>query len=111
MKHVKTENLSFEDFGSILVKNIFNEESKSDISIAEIKLQGDQKYGFDKKSDIFYYILDGEGKFFTEDEIINVTIGDLIYIPKNTKYKDEGNLRLLAISCPKFNSSNHVYLD
>lgn len=114
MKHIKSQELLSNDFGNIIVKDLLNEESSEDLSIAEVylkdNLEGKQRFGLNKVSDIFYYIVEGKGKFFIEDEIIEVNKGDLICIPKNTKYKDEGELKLLAISSPRFSPENHVRL-
>jgi mannose-6-phosphate isomerase-like protein (cupin superfamily) len=107
-KHIKSEDIKKQDFGSINVQNLFSEDSYDKFSIAKVEIKGKQEYGLDKESDIAYYILEGEGKFFIEDKEINVKKGDLIFIPKNTKYKDEGSLTLLAISVPKFNRDKRV---
>ena len=106
--NIKSENVEVNDFRNIAVKNLFNEKTFEKLSIAKVQIKGNQDFGLDKKSDIFYYVLNGQGRFFIEDQIIEVKEGDLVYIPKNTRYKDEGNLKLLAISSPRFDSDNYV---
>lgn len=110
-KHVKPENIEKNDFGSIVVQNLFDDDGYEKLSVAKVKIIGEQKFGLDQESDITYYVLEGEGKFFIEDDEIEVTTGDLIFIPKNTKYKDSGQLTLLAISVPKFNRYKRVRFD
>lgn len=110
-KHVKPENIKKNDFGSIVVQNLFAEDDYEKFSIAKVKIVGEQKFGLDQKSDIAYYVLDGSGKFYIEDETIDVEKGDLIYIPKDTKYKDSGELTLLAIASPKFDENKHVHFE
>lgn len=72
---------------------------------------GVQKFGLDKESDSVYYVLEGEGKFFIEEDVFGVKKGDLIFIPKRIKYRDEGDLKLLSISTPKFNRAKRVRFD
>lgn len=110
-KHVKQEDVEEDDFGSIKVKNLLNIENNNSFSIAKVELTGEQKFGLNKKSDLAYFILDGEGKFFIEDKEVGVKKGDLIFIPKNTKYRDEGSLNLLAISSPRFDREQRVRFD
>lgn len=107
-KHIKTEDVKKQDFGSIDVQNFFPDDSYDKFSIAKVEIKGKQEFGLDKKSDVAYYVLKGKGKFFIEDKEIIVNEGDLIFIPKNTKYKDEGHLTLLAISVPKFDREKRV---
>lgn len=111
VKHIKSEDIEKLDFGSIHVKNLLDEDSYNKFSIAEVNIVGEQKFGLDKESDTAYYVLSGEGKFFIEDKEFDVKQGDLLFIPKNTKYKDEGNLKLLAISVPKFDRDKRVRFD
>jgi len=110
-KHIKSEDIEKSDFGSVYVKNLLADDSYDKFSIAEVDIVGEQKYGLDKESDTAYYILSGKGKFFIEDKEVEVKQGDLLFIPKNTKYKDEGNMKLLAISVPKFDRDKRVRFD
>ena len=110
-KHVKPENIEKNDFGSIVVQNLFDEDGYDNLSIAKVKIVGEQKFGLNTESDIAYYVLEGSGKFYIEDDILEVKKGDTIFIPKKTKYKDSGQLTLLAISVPKFNRDKRVRFD
>lgn len=49
-----------------------------------------------KNSPIYYYVIDGDGKFFIDD-IVDINKGDLIEIPQNIKYTYSGNLNMLEI--------------
>ena len=91
------------------VKNLFNSDSP-DISVASVKRDSkDKTLGYDKVSDNLYYVLEGEGVCIIEDKEHSIKKGDLIVIPKGTKYKNIGNIKLLAISIPKFDKSNSIY--
>jgi mannose-6-phosphate isomerase-like protein (cupin superfamily) len=102
-KHIKSEDIEENDLGVIKVQNLFNNLDYEKFSVAKVKIIGEQKFGSDPNSDLAYFVLEGEGKFFIEDKEFSVKKGDLIFIPKNTKYKDSGQLTLLAVSSPRFN--------
>lgn len=110
-KHIQSEDIKKNDFGPIIVQNLLMDEEYKKLSIAKVKIVGKQKFGLDKESDIAYYILEGSGTFFIEGEVFAVKQGDLIFIRKNTKYKDSGQLTLLAISVPKFDRDKRVRFD
>lgn len=108
---IKSKDIKEEDFGTVKVKNLLMEDTYDKFSVAKVEIVGEPKLGLDKESDVAYYVLEGKGKFFIEDEEFNVEEGDLIFIPKGTKYKDAGDLKLLAISVPKFNRDKREYLE
>ena len=88
---------------------MFNSDDP-DISIAKVvRNSQNSTKGSDTTSDNFYYVLEGVGTCITEEKEIKLEKGDLIVIPKNTKYKNIGNLQLLAISTPMFKKGNQVY--
>ena len=99
---IRSEDVKEEDFGPIKVKVLFNTEDYEQLSFATIDVVGDQELGWDIGSDTFYYVLEGEGTFFIENEPHNVKKGDLVCIPKGTKYKDTVGLRLLGVATPRF---------
>jgi mannose-6-phosphate isomerase-like protein (cupin superfamily) len=104
-EHIKSEDIEENDFGVIKVQNLLNNPNYEKFSVAKVKIVGEQKFGSNPNSDLAYFVLEGEGKFFIEDKAFSVKKGDLIFIPKNTKYKDSGNLTLLAISSPRFDKN------
>ena len=107
-KHIKSEDVEENDFWVIKCQNLLNNPEYEKFSVAIVKLTGEQKFGLDKESDLVYFVLEGEGKFFIEDKEYDVKKGDLIFIPKNTKYKDSGSLTLLAFSSPRFDRDKRV---
>jgi len=101
-KHIKSENIEENDFGVIKVQNLLNNPDYENFSVAIVRIVGEQKFGSDPNCDLAYFVLEGEGNFFVEDKEFSVKKGDLIFIPKNTKYKDSGPLTLLTLSSPRF---------
>lgn len=71
-------------------------------SIAVVKICSEKDFDFNLKSDLAYFVLEGEGKFLVGEEEFVVKKGDLVFIPKNTKYKDCGELMLLAVFSSRF---------
>ncbi|MBN1645035.1 hypothetical protein JW851_03280 [Candidatus Woesearchaeota archaeon] len=110
-KHIKSDEAEKHNFGLIKVQNLMNTKDYQSLSVAKVELDGDQKFGKDTQSDVAYYILEGEGKFFIEDEEIDDKKGDLVFIPKNTQYKDSGKMTLLAIASPRFDREKRVRFD
>lgn len=91
------------------VKNLFSSENP-DISFAKvIRNSNDKNLGYDTVSDNFHYVLDGEGICILNGKEHILKKGDFIIIPKGTKYKNVGNLKLLIISIPCFNKNNQIY--
>jgi len=101
-KHIKSEDIEENDLGVIKVQNLLNNPDYEKFSVAKVKIIGEQKFGSDPNSDLAYFVLEGEGKFFVGNKEFPVKKGDLMFIPKNTKYKDSGPLTLLAVSSPRF---------
>lgn len=56
-----------------------------------------------KNSPIYYYIIEGEGVFFINNELV-VKKGDLIEILENTKYTYKGNMKMLEMIPKSFDS-------
>ena len=108
-KIIKSEEIEEKGNEETKVKNLFSSDSP-DISISSVKRNSEDKtLGYDKVSDNFYYVLEGEGICLMGGKEYSVKKGDLIVVPKGTKYKNIGNIKLLAISTPKFDKANQVY--
>ena len=102
-------NGEIEEFGDEVtkVKELFVSDVP-DISIAEvIRNSEDKSLECDKNSDNFYYVVEGRGFCLMGGKENPISKGDLIIIPKGTKYKNIGKVKLLAISLPKFKMENH----
>lgn len=109
IKIIKENDVKEFDNNETKVKDLFISDFP-DISIAKIDRNSkDKTFDYDEISDNFYYVLDGKGTCVTKEEEFKLEKGDLIVIPKKTKYKNIGNIKLLAISIPKFNENNQIY--
>lgn len=75
-----------------------------DVSICMVNIDGSREtYCQIKNSPIYYYIIEGEGTFYIEDEIV-INKGDLIEIPANKKYTYKGNMKMLEMIPNAFNN-------
>jgi mannose-6-phosphate isomerase-like protein (cupin superfamily) len=65
-------------------------------------------------SNRIYYVLEGEGEFIINNEIIPVKITDVVIVPKNTPYdykaKKGTTLKLFLVHSPSWNSDKEVKL-
>ena len=66
------------------------------------------------KSDRVYLVLDGQGEFIIDEEVIPVEKSDVIIVPKNTPYDyrtTSGTLKLFLVHCPAFDPEAEVKLE
>jgi mannose-6-phosphate isomerase-like protein (cupin superfamily) len=75
-----------------------------------MKTNNEVKFGYDKKSDVAYYVLQGEGGFVINEKEYRLKKGDCIFCPKGTKYKSLKGLTLLAIASPPSDRKNRRYI-
>lgn len=109
-KHIKGNGVESEEWGSLIVQRLLNDEGHQ-ISFAKMELRAPQRTSLNRKSDIYYYILKGEGTFTFDENRIEVKEGDMVYVPKNTKYRDAGEMTMLGIAIPRFDPKETVYFD
>lgn len=108
---IKTRDISEQDFGAIKVKDIFSNPNIEGASVAVIRVQGVNRKSKNKKSDLFYFVLEGMGTFTVNEELFEVSPQDLIFVPRNTPYVDSGQMLLLVFSSPRYDASEVEYLE
>ncbi len=64
--------------------------------------KGHQTSIIEHECDFTYYVLSGEGYFLVEDQKYSCETGNLIIIPKNTKFTYKGKLKMLLVVTPPF---------
>ncbi|MFH0987369.1 MAG: cupin domain-containing protein [Patescibacteria group bacterium] len=86
-----------------LLRELCNSEN---VSIAHDTVLGTAKEHMHHQMEEIYYVEKGEGQLVIDKEILDITEGDLIPIPKNTWHylkKIAGkNLEVLVITHPKY---------
>lgn len=66
------------------------------------------------RSDRVYFVIDGEGEFIIDEEIISVKESDVVIVPKNTPYdykvKKHHILKLFLVHIPAYDPEAEVKL-
>jgi len=109
-KLIQGKKLKENNYGDTRVTDIVNEKEIK-FSVAKVrKIGNDIKLGYDTKSDVAYYVLEGEGYAVVYGKKIKLKKGDCVFYPKGTKYKHLKGLTLLAISVPRFDRKKRIYV-
>lgn len=77
------------------------------VVVAETETGHNQEF-FDKNSTFHYFILEGGGSYFIDDEEVKVTKGDLLSIPPGKRIYYKGNMRVLLVTNPPWRGENEV---
>lgn len=48
------------------------------------------------------YVSKGEGKIYAGDEVFEVKVGDVIFVPTNNRFAVEGNFEYITVDLPAF---------
>lgn len=111
-KIIRSNELKEKDYGATKVTDILNTKEFLKFSIAKVKKVGDDiKLGYDSESDVAYYVLEGNGFCIIEDKKYEIKKGDLVFLPKGTRYKNTKGLTLLSIASPPFDRNKRVYIE
>jgi mannose-6-phosphate isomerase-like protein (cupin superfamily) len=106
---IHLKGLNEKNYGATKVTNILK---TTKLSLAKVRKVGnDVKLGYDKESDVVYYVLDGEGDCVINRKKYHLKKGDCVFYPKRTNYKHLKGLTLLAIASPPFDRKKRVYLN
>ena len=107
---VKAKKLKEKNHRVTKVTDILKTKNFNIAKVKIIKTNDKVKYGYDTKSDVAYYVLEGKGYFVVNDKKHLIKKGDCVFCPKGTKYKNEKGLTLLAIASPPFNRKDRKYI-
>ncbi len=55
---------------------------------------------YHSKSTFLFYIIEGKGKWYRDEEELMVETGDLVIIPKNSKFYYIGQFKQICITAP-----------
>ena len=83
----------------------------SDFSASLIEINGNHKTIKCLKEDRIYFIIEGNGKFIINNKESNVSVNDLIFIPKNTPYNIIGKMKYFLVHSPAFKPEHDVFLE
>ena len=86
----------------------FDLDSK-DLSITiEDCFKGHDRYYANARSEMIYYVAEGEGIFKINGKENKVKKDDLIEIPKNTEFVFAGKMKLILITSPAFRKEDDI---
>jgi mannose-6-phosphate isomerase-like protein (cupin superfamily) len=106
---IRSEEVKEVDHGATKTATLLE---TADFNLARIRKTGNEiKTGFDKESNVAYYVLEGEGECVIDGKKYRLKKGDCVFYPKGTTYKHLKGLTLLAIACPPFDRSKRVYVE
>ncbi len=71
--------------------------------------KGHDRYYKNLVSTTIYYVISGSGIFKINNEEYGVIEGDVVEIPANIEFVFAGEMKLLVVMTPPFNSSNSVH--
>jgi len=104
----KTLNKKFRDK---MVMDLLDTNDWPYFSLALVKkTTNDIKAGYDKESNVVYYVLKGSATCVLDNKKYKVGQGDMIISPKGTVYKNLKGTLLLAISTPRYDRTKRVYV-
>ena len=60
----------------------------------------DARLHYHERTDEFYYILSGQGRMQLDDREIELHEGVVVYVPRGTKHRAWGDLKVLVVCIP-----------
>ena len=87
----------------------FTEEPEKKVSLHIVNIKKDSKVHFHKKSTEVYYILEGDGYMELDEDKISVTPGTAVLIKPYCRHRAVGNLKILNVVTPAFNSADEWF--
>jgi len=78
----------------------------SPIGVALSEIKKSEKH-FHNKTKEWYYVIEGGGEIRIDDEKIPLKKNDFVFIPPKSKHFAKGNLKVLAITFPKWSRKDH----
>ena len=82
--------------------------SEMNIGVAEITCRyPDEGYAINHKCSEMGYILKGSGRLVTETGEVQLSVGDVVYVPHGEKYYWEGNITVILPATPAWYPQQH----
>ena len=94
-----------------IVDNFISKEEEIGYSVVRTHLNGKHPYMKNTISNRTYYLLGGNAKFYLNEEIIEISKGEMLVVPKDTKYAFKGKFDAILIDCPAFEPKYDIIYD
>jgi len=83
----------------------------SNFSGALIEIDGNHGKVKCLREDRIYYIAEGSGDFFIEEEKFLVKKDDVVFVPMNTIYNFIGKMKIFLVCSPEFKKGDDVHIE
>lgn len=93
---------SFELFGELKGFSYNSHDQFPRACVSYLEADGEHKLSTCLTSDLFYYIITGEGEFMVGGERFKVAATDAVLVPKNTEYGYFGKMSYVLFMTPSF---------
>lgn len=110
-KIIYDKSKSIEVEKNYIVDNYISKEEGIGYSVVRTHLDGKHPYMKNISSNRTYYLINGKGTFYVGEEKINLDTGEMLIIPKDTKYAFKGQFDAILIDSPAFDPKEDVIYD
>lgn len=109
MEYVKYESAEvYAKSPTCSVYEYYMQNGEMNIGVAEITHRyPDEGYAINHKCSLMGYILKGTGKLVAETGEVELSEGDVVYIPHGEKYYWEGNMKVVVPATPAWYPQQH----
>ena len=94
-----------------VVDNYLSKEDGVGYSIVRTHLDGKHPFMKNINSNRTYYLISGKATFVIEEKEIVVQTGEMLVIPRNTKYAFQGKFDALLVDCPAFDANDDIIFE
>lgn len=94
-----------------VVDNYLSKQENMGYSMVRTHLDGKHPFMKNVRSNRTYYLIDGEAIFAFDDEKIAIQSGEMLVIPKDTKYAFKGKFDAILVDSPAFDAADDVIYD
>ena len=110
-KIIYDKNKSIEVENNYIVDNYISKDDQIGYSVVRTHLNGKHPYMKNTNSNRTYYFINGNAKFYVDGETVELNAGEMMVIPKDTKYAFKGKFDAVLIDCPAFDVKYDVIYD
>jgi hypothetical protein len=109
--YTREKSEKFELFGELKGHAYNSHEQFPRACISYLEADGEHKLSTCLTSDLYYYILSGEGEFAVGGERFKVKATDAVLVPKNTEYGYFGKMNYVLFMTPSFTPECEIRSD
>src|SRR5262245_39359813 len=83
-----------------LIRPLIEEKDQAAGEVHHLEIT-DAKLHYHERTDEFYYVLSGQGRMTLDDTEIELHEGVVVYVPRGTKHRAWGDLKVLVVCIPR----------